>query len=279
MADSPTSNRSGTSGIRHELPILVTVLGTAIVLGVAVSFLPGIGRTAPEESAGAAQYLKAHAAEKEDRARAIELYSAIKPEAGEWHGRAQAQLARLKAEAARQPPKPSPKEQADHDAYIEFWRTHAGDYDDLIRQGEAFVMAHPRGELRPDVENRIAQARRSRSDKRLQDAQDVEASVARYLERKDFGSAILAIEKVSDRLRPELDVWPRLAAKRDSIVADARRHYQKQLEEANRLVKEGFKDDARRLWYSTMRSFGDGKVPELADLHRAATLRSEEIRP
>lgn len=278
MADSPTPDRPGMSGIRHELPILITVLGTAVVLGIVVSLLPILGRTAPEESAGAAQYLKAHAAEKESRAKAIDLYAAIKPEAGEWYERAQSQLARLRAEAAREPPKPSPKEQADYDAYVEFWRTHAGDYDELIRQGEAFVMAHPRGELRPDVENRIAQARRTRSDRRLQEAQDVEASIARYLERKDFGGAILAIEKVSERLRPELDVWPRLAAKRDSIFADARRHYQKQLEEANRLVKEGFKDDARRLWYSTMRSFGDGKVPELVDLHKAATLRAEEIR-
>ena len=74
-------------------------------------------------------------------------------------------------------------------------------------------------------------------------------------------------------------MWPRLAAKRDAIVADARKHYFRQLEETNRLVKEGNKDEARRLWYSAIRSFGDGKVPELADLHHAATLRSEEIRP
>jgi hypothetical protein len=70
-----------------------------------------------------------------------------------------------------------------------------------------------------------------------------------------------------------------LTARRDAIVVEARRHYQQQIQEAERLVREGMKDDARRLWLSTLRSFGDGKVPELADLHRAAALRAEEIRP
>lgn len=273
------SMAGSTAGMRHELPVIATVLGTAIVVGVIVSFLPGIGRTAPEEDKAATQFRKALALEKNDPAKALELYVAIGPEAGEWHGRARIQIARLKAEAARRPPKPSAAEQAAYDALLEFWRQNAGNYDALIKNGEAFVMAHPRGELRPDVEVRLAQARQGRASRRLQEAEAALAAADRHLERRDFAGAIQDIEKVSEKLRPELDVWPRLAAKRDAIVAEARRHYQRQIEESDRLVREGLKDDARRLWYSTLRAFGDGKVPELADLHRASTLRAEEIRP
>jgi hypothetical protein len=264
--------------VRHELPIILTVLGTAVVFGVAVSVLPGIGRTSPEEEEAAAQYMKAAAAEKTDAEKAINLYAAIKPDGKDWHARAQIQIARLQAEAARRPPKPSAEEQAEYDALLEFWRQNAGDHDEVIRRGEAFVMAHPRGQLRPDVEVRIAHARQGRSAERMREAETTEAAVARYVERRDFAGALQAIEKVSERLRPELDVWPRLAARRDAVVAEARRHYQRQIEESNRLVKEGLKDDARRLWFSALRAFGDGKVPELADLHRAAALRAEETR-
>lgn len=265
------------STLRHELQIVVIVLVIAGVFGVAVSFLPGIGRTAPEEDKGASQYVKAQTMEKTDPEKALDMFAAIGPDAGEWHGRAQKQVARLQAEAARRPRKPSPQEQADYDALLDFWRKNAGDYEEIIRKCDAFSMAHPRGELRPKVEEMIAQARQGRIAKRTKEAEDVEAAVARLLERKDYGGAILAIEKVSERLRTELDVWPRLAAKRDAIVAEARKHYQRQIEEANRLVKENLKDDARRLWITTLRSFGDGKVPELAELYRASLLRSEEI--
>jgi hypothetical protein len=266
-----------TSGMRHEFSLIAVVFGTAVVIGVAVSLLPGIGRATPGDNEGAAQYVKARAAEKEDRAKAIELYSAIKPESKEWYERAQSQIARLKAEVLREPPKPSPQEQKDYDAWVEFWRQHAGDFDSLIREGENFVRAHPRGELRPEVERQIAQARQGRTTQRVREAEETEETVARQVERRDFAGALNAIEKVADRLRPELDVWPRLAAKRDEVVEKARRYYQSQMEEANRMVKEGQKDEARRLWYSTLRSFGDGRIPELADLHRAATLRAEEI--
>jgi hypothetical protein len=267
------------SGVRHELHLILIVFGTAVVFGLAVAILPTLGRTDPVEAEAAALYLKARDAEKQDRAKAVDLYAAINPEARQWHDRAKSQIARLKAEIAREPRKPSPEEQNAYDEYLEAWRAHAGDYDELIRRGEAFVLAHPRGELRPEVEARIAQARLSRRDRRVQEAEEAEAAVARCLERRDFGGAILAIEKVSERLRTELDVWPRLSARRDDAVEQAKLHYRKQIEESDRLVKQGLNDDARRLWYSTLRSLGDGKVPELADLYRAATLRSEEIRP
>ena len=267
------------SGVRHEIHLIAIVFGTAVVFGLAVAILPGLGRSDPVEEEAAALYLKAHAAEKQDRAKALELYAAIKPEAREWHDRAKNQIARLKSEAAREPRKPSPEEQKAYDEYIEAWRAYAGDFDELIRRGEAFVMAHPRGELRPDVEARIAQARQGQRDKRVKEAEETEEMAARCIERRDFGGAILAIQKVSDRLRTELDIWPRLAAKRDEAVEKAKLHYKKQIEESDRLVKQGLNDDARRLWYAVLRSLGDGKVPELADLHRAATLRAEEIRP
>lgn len=278
MADPVSRSRPEPSSVRHELPIILTVLGTAVVFGVAVSVLPGIGRGSPEEEAAAAQYSKAVDAEKTDAEKAINLYAAVKPDAKDWHARAQIQIARLQSEAARRPPKPSVEEQAEYDALLEFWRQNAGDHDEVIRRGEAFVMAHPRGQLRPDVEVRIAHARRGRATERMREAEATEAAVARYVERRDFAAALQAIEKVSERLRPELDVWPRLAARRDAVVAEARRHYQRQVEESNRLIKEGLKDDARRLWFSTLRAFGDGSVPELADLHRAAALRAEEAR-
>ena len=278
MSAMPAPPRK-TSTLRHEFHVIATVLGTAVVFGILVSFLPGIGRPVPEESAGATTYLKAQAAEKSDPAKALELFASIGPEAGEWHDRARRQVSRLKAEAARRPRQASPEEQADYDALLEAWRRHAGDHEELLRRCEAFVMAHPRGEKRPAVEDMIAQARQSRSAKRAQEAGDVEAAVARLLERRDYGGALLAIEKASERLRTELDVWPRLAARRDAIIVEARKHYQRQLEESNRLLKEGLKDDARRLWFSTLRALGEGKVPELAELHRAAALRVEEIRP
>lgn len=268
-----------SSGVRHEIHLILIVFGTAVVFGLAAAILPSLGRTDPVETEAAALYLKAHEAEKQDRAKAIELYASISPEAREWHDRAKMQISRLKAEAMREPRKPSPEEQKAYDEFLEAWRAHAGDYDELIRRGEAFVLAHPRGELRPDVEARIAQARQGQRDKRVREAEETEAAVARCLERRDFGGAILAIEKVSARLRTELDIWPRLSAKRDEAVEKAKLHYRRQIEESDRLVKQGLNDDARRLWYSTLRSLGDGKVPELADLHRAATLRAEEIRP
>ncbi len=279
MADPLPPGRPKTSGVRHELPLIATVLGTAVVFGVLVSLLPGIGRTTPEEAAGAVQYRKAQAAEDKDPKKALELYGAIGPETGEWYDRARIQMARIRAEEASKPPQPSAEEQTDYDSLLEAWKRYAGDYDELIRRSEAFVMAHPRGELRPKVEERIALARQGRASRRLQDAEETELAVARLLERRDFGGALEAIEKASGRLRAELDVWPRLATKRDAIIADARKHYFRQLDEANRLVKEGNRDEARRLWYSAIRSFGDGKVPELADLHHAAVLRSEEIKP
>ena len=266
-------------GVRHELHLIAIVFGTAVVFGLAVAILPTLGRTDPVEAEAAALYLKAHETEKQDRAKALELYGAINPEARQWHDRAKSQVARLKAEIAREPRKPSPEEQKAYDEFLEAWRAHAGDFDELIRRGEAFVLAHPRGELRPDVEARIAQARQSRRDKRVLEVEETEAAVARCLEKRDFGGAILAIEKVSERLRTELDVWPRLSARRDEAVEKAKQHYLRQIEESDRLVKQGLNDDARRLWYSTLRSLGDGKVPELADLYRAASLRSEEIRP
>jgi hypothetical protein len=268
-----------SSGVGHELRILATVLGTAVVLGVIVSVLPGIGRPQPEADLAAGQYVKAQAAEKTDLDRALELYSAIPRESGEWYDRAQAQIARLRAEIARRPPKPTAAEQAAYDELLEFWRQNAGKHDELIRKGETFVATFPRGELRPAVEERIAHARQARLARRTEEAAEVEAAVTRCVERHDFAGAIQAIEKASPRLRGELDVWPRLAARRDAVVAEGRRHYQKQVEESNRMVKEGRRDDARRLWYSVMRAFGDGKIPELADLHRAAALRAEEIRP
>ena len=268
-----------TPGFRRELSLVASILGTAVVLGAAVAILPTLGRATPAEEAAAAQYLKAQAMEDKDPAKAMELYGSIPPEAKEWHTRAAIQIGRLQAEEARRRPKTSPQELADYEALLEHWRRHAGDYEDLIRRGEAFVMAHPRGEKRPDVEQRIAHARQGRAARRQEEATAVEAAVARYLERNDFGSAVQAIESVSEKLRPELDVWPRLSARRDSVLAQARRHYLKQVEESDRLVRENLRDDARRLWFACIRSFGDGKVPELADLHRAAELRLGEIRP
>ncbi|HKS15939.1 MAG TPA: hypothetical protein VJU16_01355, partial [Planctomycetota bacterium] len=123
-----------SSPLRHELQIVVIVLIIAGVFGVAVSFLPGIGRTAPGEDKGATQYVKAQTMEKTDPAKALDLYAAIGPEAGEWYARARKQVARLQAEAARQPRKASPQEQADYDALLEFWRKNAGDYEEIIRK-------------------------------------------------------------------------------------------------------------------------------------------------
>jgi len=279
MQDPAAPGRPAPSRVKHEIPMIAAVLGTAVVFALAISLLPGLGRSSPGEAAGAETYKKAHALQKNDPAKALELYRSIGPDAGEWYERARGQVARLQAETATLPARISAEEQKDYDTLLDFWRQNAGDYDGQIRMGEAFVMAHPRGELRMKVEERLAQARQGRVNRRLQEAEETEASVARYLEKRDFSGAILAIEKVSARLRPELDVWPKLAARRDAIIADARRHYLRQADEADRLVKLGQKDEARRLWYSTLRSFGDGRVPELADLCRAVALRSEEIRP
>lgn len=275
----PPAGKPKPSAVAHELRILATVLGTAVVFGVIVSVLPGIGRSEPEVDKAASQYLKAQAAEKTDPDKALELYEAIPPESREWHDRARIQIARLKVEIARRPRKPSAAEQAAYDELLDFWRQNAGNHDELIRKGESFVAVHPRGELRPAVEERIAHARQGRTARRAEEAAEVESAAARCVERRDFAGAIQAIEKVAARLRPELEVWPRLAARRDAVVAEGRRHYQKLVNESGGLVKEGRRDDARRLWYGAMRSFGDGKIPELADLHRAATLRAEEIRP
>lgn len=279
MADPSPTGRPASPQKRGELTVVITVLATAIVFGAAISFLPFLGKTAPEVDEAARLYRDAFVTAKTDPDKAMAMFGEIKSSGGEWYERAQAQMERLKDELAARPPEPTAKEKADYETLLEAWRKHAGDPDELIRQGEAFVMAHPRGELRPDVEERIAHARRARSELRVKEADAVEASVARALARKEFSEALQAIEQAAGRLRPELDVWPRLAARRDAIVADARKHYLKQVDESNRLVKAGEKDDARRLWYATIRVFGDGKVPELADLHRAALLRAEEIRP
>jgi hypothetical protein len=264
---------------RQEASLVVSILITAVVIGAAVAILPTLGRATPEEEAAAAQYLKAQKMESQDPAKAMELYASIPPEAREWRMRAAVQIGRLQAEEARKPPKPSAQELADYEEFLGYWRSHAGDHEELIRRGEAFVMAHPRGEKRPDVEERIAHARTGRAAQREKEAAATEEAVDRFLARNDFGGAVLAIEKVSDSLRPELNVWRRLSAKRDAAVAQARRHYLKQIEESDRLVKEGLHDDARRLWFACIRGFGDGKVPELADLHRAAELRLGEIKP
>src|SRR5262245_42792089 len=184
------------SEFRRELSLVATILGTAAVFGAAVAILPTLGRATPAEEAAATQYLKAQAMEDKDPAKALEMYAAIPPEVKEWHTRAAIQIGRLQAEEARKPPKPSPQELADYEALLEHWSQHAGDDEDLIRRGEAFVMAHPRGEKRPDVEERIAHARQGRATRRQEEAAAVEAAVARYLERNDFASAVLAIEGV-----------------------------------------------------------------------------------
>ena len=266
------------SGVRHELSLIVTVAGTAVAIALAVTFLPMLGRTSDAENVGAAQYKKAHEIEDDDPGKALSLYESIGADAGEWHERAKGQITRLRAELAERPPSASPKEQADYDGLMDFWRREAGNYDGLIARGEAFVRDHPRGFHRPDVERRIAHARQGRITRRQQEAKEVLETVDRCLQRRDFAGAIQAIEGSAPRLRTDIEVWAKVTARRDAIVAEARRHYQQQIQEAEKLVKDGMKDDARRLWYSTLRAFGDGKIPDLVDLHRAAALRAEEIR-
>jgi len=267
------------SGVKHELSLVATVAGTAIAIALAVTFLPMLGRTSQGEDAGATQYKRAHEIEDDDPEKALTLYESIGPDAGEWHERAKGQVTRLRAELAERPPVASAAEQADYDALSDAWRKEAGNHDELIRRGEEFVRNHPRGFHRPDVERRIAHARQGRIARRLEEAKEVGETVDRCLQRKDFGGAVQAIEASAPRLRADLDAWSRLTARRDAVVVEARRYYQQQIQEADRMVREGLKDDARRMWLTTLRSFGDGKVPELADLHRAAALRAEEIRP
>jgi hypothetical protein len=267
------------SGVKHELSLVATVAGIAIAIALAVTFLPMLGRASPGADIGATQYRKAHEIEDDDPEKALTLYESIGPDAGEWYERAKGQIARLKTELAERPPAASAEEQAAYDALADYWRKEAGNHDELIRRGEEFVRDHPRGFHRPDVERRIAHARQGRIARRQQEAQEIGEAIDRSLQRKDFAGAIQSIEASAPRLRTDLEVWSRLTARRDAVVTEARRHYQQQIQEAERLVREGLKDDARRLWLSTLRSFGDGKVPELADLHRAAALRAEEIRP
>jgi hypothetical protein len=153
--------------------------------------------------------VKAQAAEKTDLDRALELYSAIPRESGEWYDRAQAQIARLRAEIARRPPKPTAAEQAAYDELLEFWRQNAGKHDELIRKGETFVATFPRGELRPAVEERIAHARQARLARRTEEAAEVEAAVTRCVERHDFAGAIQAIEKASRSRSRSRTGWSR----------------------------------------------------------------------
>lgn len=264
--------------MRREIPAIAAVLGTALLFAILFNNIRSLGAD-PDEQAGAAQYQKAQAVEKSDPQKAIDLYSAIGTRAGRWHELARAQVVRLRTEAASRAPQPSSGEQKDFEALREFWRQHPMDHDGLIRMGEAFVAAHPRGDFRPEVERLISESRRLRVEARAREVEEIEIGVNRLLEKRDFGAAILAIEKASGRLRPELELWSRLAARRDAVVAEALRHYRVKLEEADRLVKQGRRDAARDLWYSTIHAFGDRKVAELADLCDAATLRAEEIAP
>ncbi|HTF57667.1 MAG TPA: hypothetical protein VK661_10580 [Planctomycetota bacterium] len=279
MNGVPPADRSRPRPGSREFPIVASLVGTALVFGALIFILPMVNGPAPEEEKGAALFRKAQALEEKDAPQALETYAKIEPDAGEWYDRAQDRIPRLQEEIATKAPEPTPEERKDHEKFLEFYRANPMDQDGLIRLGEAFIAAHPRGALRPEVERRMADARRGRDARRLDEAQEAERAADRHLEKLEFAAAIQELEKVSGRLRTDVLIWTRLSKKRDAIVQDARRFFRKRAEESEELVRLGKKEEARQTWYGTIRSLGDGKVPELADLSRAATILFEEIRP
>ncbi|HEY3226037.1 MAG TPA: hypothetical protein VGK61_03455 [Planctomycetota bacterium] len=279
MNGAPSAERPRPRQTSREFPIVATLVGTALVFGALVVLVPMAGGAPPEEEKGEALFRKAQALEDKDAAQALEIYAKIEPAAGDWYDRAQDRIPRLQDEIASKPPEPTAEERKDYDRFLDFYRANPMDQDGLMRLGEAFIAAHPRGALRPDVERRIADARRGREARRLDEAQEAERAADRHLEKREFAAALQALEQASGRLRTDVLIWKRLSKKRDAVVQEARLFFRKRAEESEEFVRQGKKEEARQLWYSTIRSLGDGKVPELADLSRAATILFEEIRP
>jgi len=276
---TPPADRSRYRPPSREFPIVATLVGTALIFGALIFVVPMASGPPADEEKGATLFRRAQALEEKDPAQALEVYAKVEPSAGEWYDRAQDRIPRLQEEIALKPPDPTPEERKDYDGFLEFYRANPMDQDGLLRRGEAYIVAHPRSPLRPDVERRMSEARRGREARKLDEAREAEKAADRHLEKFEFAAAIEALDQASPRLRTDVLIWTRLSKKREAIAQEARLFFRKRAEQSEELIRQGRKEEARQLWYSTIRSLGDGKVPELADLSRAASILFEEIRP
>ena len=278
-APPPVRAPRGLQRKSREGPVVVAILIAAvIVIGLAV-LVPKLTEPSPQDRAAEELFDQAQAREASDPAGAIALYEQVPAGSAEWHARAKDRIVRLREEIERKALMPSAEEQRDFEELQKFWKDNPSDTDAGIRKGEEFLAAHAESVTSAEVERRLATLRRLRTAARTAEVSAAENAADRHMGASDFAAAIRALDQVSERFRNDIDVFPRITAKRDAVAERAKGYFRTRSQEAEQFLKAGKKRDAKDLWYEVSRALGDGQVPEFADLAKAAAVNYESIKP
>jgi hypothetical protein len=271
----PTRPDRRSSEIRILAGILIAAL---LVTGIAV-LLPKLTEPSPRERAAEELFGQAQAREAANPAEALALYEQVPPEVPAWHARARERIARLREEIDRRARAPSTEEQRNFDELAKFWKDHPSDAEGGIKKGEEFLKTYPGSIHGPDVVRRLATLRRVRTVARLEEVAAAERAADRNVALTDFGAAVRALDSVSERYRNDIDVFPRITAKREAVADQAKRYFRTRTLEADQFLKAGKKRDAKDVWYEVSKALGDGQVPDFADLARVAAVKYDSIKP